>query len=235
MRLVVVISVSMLLAGCSGNGETPQSSIGAAPEVTSTSPSATTSARTSATTPTTGPATRPPAGDAPVSAVIAWVQGGAAADLAKFHTATRDDTTTDLGDGVAFVTPGGKTQCRADATLASGALACLVDLADPPAQPDDVYGRWVGNWVDFDGQGAQVGSVHGDPGPFTVGTGPELPYGHALRIGDYQCRPDPLALFCVNFARQTAVRMSDAGVVAFGCLQEVVPPPADAGIRYQCG
>jgi hypothetical protein len=42
-----------------------------------------------------------------------------------------------------------------------------------------------------------------------------------------------VALFCVNFARQTALQMSDAGVVPFGCLQNVTPP-ADVGIRYEC-
>jgi hypothetical protein len=168
-----------------------------------------------------------------VAAVISWVQAGAAAELGEFHTATRDGTATDLGEDVAFVTPSGKTQCRTDATITGGALACLVELADPPAQPADVAGQWIGNWVDFDGAAAQVGSVHGDPGPFTVGTGSELSYGESLKFGDYQCRTDPVALFCVNFARQTAVQMSDAGLVPFGCLEQV-PAPADAGIRYEC-
>lgn len=226
MRVVVAVSVSMLVAGCSGSSEPPEAATGSPQVQTSTSPSRTTTA-------TSPSPVGPPAENAPVAAVIAWVQSGAAADLAKFHTATRDDTTTDLGDGVAFVTPSGKTQCRTDTTSAAGALACLVELTDPPPQPDEVYGQWVGNWVDFDGSAAQVGSVHGDPGPFTVGTGPELPYGSTLRFGDFQCRTDPRALFCVNFARQTALQMSDAGVVPFGCLQEVAPP-ADAGVRYEC-
>lgn len=165
--------------------------------------------------------------------MIAWVQAGPPADVSGFHTATRDDETTDLGEGVAFVTPSGETQCRTDPGMTAGALACLVGLADPPAQPDGVFGHWVGNWVDFDGASAQVGSVHGDPGPFTVGLGPELSYGSSLRFGDYQCRTDPVALFCVNFARQSALRLSDAGVVPFGCLQEV-PAPSDVGLRFEC-
>jgi len=140
---------------------------------------------------------------------------------------------TDLGDDVAFVTPSGKTQCRTAADVFDGAMACLVKLTDPPPPPAEVYGQWVGNWVDFDGAAAQIGSVHGDPGPFSEGTGSELPYGSSLRFGDYQCRTDPVALFCVNFARQTALQMSDAGVVPFGCLQNVIPP-ADVGIRYEC-
>ncbi|MET0900832.1 MAG: hypothetical protein ABWY45_23195 [Mycobacterium sp.] len=177
--------------------------------------------------------TGPPPADAPVAAVTAWVQAGSPVDAAGFRSATRDDITTDLGADVAFVTPAGKTQCRTGATLAPGAMACLAELADPPAQPAEVYGQWVGNWVDFDGGSAQVGSVHGDPGAFTEGKGRELAYGSSLRFGDYQCRTDPAGLFCVNFARQTALQMSDAGVVAFGCLQEVAPP-ADAGVRYEC-
>ena len=166
--------------------------------------------------------------------MIAWVQAGPPADPGGFRSATRDDNTTDLGEDVAFVTPSGKTQCRTGATLGPGALACLVELADPPAQPAEVYGQWIGNWVDFDGASAQVGSVHADPGAFTDGIGAELTYGSSLRFGDYECRTDPAGLFCVNFARQSALQMSDAGVVPFGCLQEV-PPPADAGIRYECG
>lgn len=166
--------------------------------------------------------------------MISWVQAGEPADPDAFHTATRDDAESDLGNDVAFVTPSGKTQCLTASAMIGGAMACLVELTDPPAEPAEIYGPWVGNWVDFDGTSAQIGSAHGDPGPFTVGTGPELPYGSSLKFGDYQCRTDPVALFCVNFAHQTALKMSDAGVVPFGCLQNV-PPPPDAGIRFECG
>lgn len=231
MRMVVAVAASVLVAGCSGAAEEQPEEAGGP---SSTTPSASSGTVSAPRTTTTSPSpTGPPPADAPVAAVISWVQDGTVADLAEFHTATREGTATDLGDGVAFVTPSGKTQCRTDATMTGGALACLVELGEPPARPADVAGQWIGNWVDFDGATAQVGSVHADPGPFTVGTGPELPYGSSLRFGDYQCRTDPVALFCVNFARQTAVGMSDAGVVPFGCLQQV-PPPADAGIRYEC-
>jgi hypothetical protein len=233
MRRFVAIAVLLLVAGCAGDQQRPTSSTSAAAAPTSTDPSANPSRTPTGTSRTPPAPTTPPAAGAPVAAVIAWVQAGTQADLAGFHNATLDGATTDLGEGVAFVTPSGKTQCRADATMTDGALACLVDFADPPAQPADVYGQWIDKWVDFDGASAQVGSVHGDPGPFTVGTGAELPYGSTLRFGDYQCRTDPVALFCVNFARQTALQMSDAGVAAFGCLQQV-PQPADAGVRYEC-
>ncbi|WP_197379646.1 hypothetical protein [Mycolicibacterium mengxianglii] len=229
MRIVLPIAALMLVAGCSAGGG---DSAGDREISSSTAPSTDSGPASSAPSTPPGRVAGPPPADAPVAAVIAWVQGGTPADLGGFHSSRRDEDVTDLGDDVAFVTPAG-TQCRTDATRTGGALACLVELADPPAQPADVYGQWVGNWVDFAGAGAQVGSAHGDPGPFTTGTGPELAYGSSLRFGDYQCRADPVGLFCVNFARQTGLRMSDAGVVPFGCLQEIAPP-ADAGIRFEC-
>ena len=99
-----------------------------------------------------------------------------------------------------------------DSKSSAGALACLVDLKDPPPRPDDAYGEWKGGWIDYDGTSVRVGSVHGDPGRFTAGTGPELPYGQSLAFGDYRCRADPAGLFCVNYAHQSAARFSDAGV-----------------------
>lgn len=223
-----LLMAGLLLAGCSGSAEDSGASTSAV-QTPSSSPVPT--PRSTSKPPV--PAGPPPA-DAPVAAVIAWVQAGAPVDVAGFHSATREGTTTDLGKDVAFVTPSGKTQCRTDDTLTEGALACLVEFTDPPAEPADLVGQWVGNWVDFDGASAQAGSVHGDPGPFTEGIGAELAYGTTMKFGDYQCRTDPAGLFCVNFARQSAVQMSDAGVVAFGCLQEVAPP-ADVGVRYECG
>ncbi|WP_115282044.1 hypothetical protein [Mycolicibacterium tokaiense] len=226
MRMVVVVAASVLVAGCSTGSQEAST-----PNADTSSPASTAlTPRSSA--PSSVPAGPPPAG-APVTAVISWVQAGPAADPGGFRSATRDDTVTDLGDDVAFVTPSGTTQCRTAADVFDGAMACLVELTDPPPPPAEVYGQWVGNWVDFDGAAAQIGSVHGDPGPFSEGTGSELPYGSSLRFGDYQCRTDPVALFCVNFARQTALQMSDAGVVPFGCLQNVTTP-ADVGIRYEC-
>jgi hypothetical protein len=231
MRMVVAIAALALVAGCSESvdGQAKESgSVSSAPAASSGAVS------TPGSPTTTAVPTTPPAAAAPIAAVIAWVRAGTEADPAGFRTATRDGESTDLGEGVAFVAPSGKTQCRTDATMTSGALACLVELADPPAQPAEVYGHWVDNWVDFDGAVLQVGSVHADPGPFTAGKGPELPYGSTLRFGDYQCRSDPAGLFCVNYARQSAVGMSDAGVVPFGCLQEV-QPPADIGVKFECG
>jgi hypothetical protein len=112
-------------------------------------------------------------------------------------------------------------------------LACLVDLVDPPPRPQDAYGEWKGGWVDYDGTSVAVGSVHGDPGRFTAGTGPELPYGRVLAFGDYRCRADPAGLFCANYAHQSAVRFSDAGIEPFGCLQPITAPP-QVGEMFSC-
>ena len=176
--------------------------------------------------------TRPPAAGAPIGQVVAFVEAGAPVEAAGFRTATRDGEVSQLGDDIAFVTPSGTTRCMTYARY-DGALDCLVDLTDPPPAPADIAGQWVGNWVDFPGPTLDVGSVHGDPGPFSQGDGAPLPYGRSLAFGDFRCRTDPSGLFCVNYAHRTAARFSDAGVEPFGCLQQE-PPPADIGIRYRC-
>ncbi|BBZ33768.1 hypothetical protein MCNF_23730 [Mycolicibacterium confluentis] len=160
------------------------------------------------------------------------MRAGAPADEAEFRTATRDDVTTQLGEYVAFVTPSGKTRCMTG-ELSDGALACLVTLADPPPQPDEVYGEWVPGWVEFDGTEVTMGAGRADPGQFSAGTGAELPYGSTLKFGDYQCRSDQAGVFCINFAHQSGVRISDTGVEPFGCLRKDDTPP-DAAARYSC-
>jgi hypothetical protein len=165
--------------------------------------------------------------------VIAWVEAGQAADPTPYHSATRDGATTDLGDDVAFVTPSGKTNCMTDSKYSAGALACLVDLTNPPPRPEDAYGQWKGGWIDYDGMSVQIGSVHGDPGRFSAGSGPELPYGQSLAFGDYRCRSDQAGLVCVNYAHQSAARFSDAGVQVFGCLQPATAPP-QIGQMFSC-
>ena len=114
-----------------------------------------------------------------------------------------------------------------------GALACLVDLKNPPPRPDDAYGEWKGGWIDYDGKGVFVGRVKGDPGRFSAGAGPELPYGQSLAFGDYRCRSDPTGLYCVNYAHQSAVWYSDAGIETYACAKQITPPP-DIGIKYVC-
>jgi predicted small secreted protein len=229
MRIAVLIAASVLVGGCSQ---------GVGRDAEQTTPSLSAPARSTASTPrTTTPTTtipaRPPEPGAPIADVIRFVEAGQPADVAQFHTATREGAATQLGDDVAFTTPSGKSQCMTDSKNFGGALACLVDLTIPPLQPPDVYGQWKGGWVDFAGPSVEIGSVHGDPGRFAAGTGPQLPYGQSLAFSDYRCRSDEVGLYCVNYANQSAARFSDAGIVAFGCLQKVTPP-AGVGEKYSC-
>jgi len=227
MRIAALIAASVLVAGCShtvtGEQSTPSLTV----------PPSTTHAAPSTTSPTSTTAAKAPGAGAPMRDVIAWVEAGRAADAAQYHSATRDGATTDLGEDVAFVTPSGKTNCMTDAKYSQGALACLVDLTNPPPRPDDAYGQWKGGWVDYDGMSVQIGSVHGDPGRFTAGSGPELPYGQSLAFGDYRCRSDQAGLVCVNYAHQSAAKFSDAGVQVFGCLQPATAPP-QIGEMFSC-
>jgi hypothetical protein len=228
MRMAGLVAACLLVAGCSqavgGNAERIQ-------PVPSTS--AATTPSSSSPTPGTSTKPAPPPPGAPIGQVITWIEAGSPADASGYHSATRDGAITHLGDNVAFTTPSGKTNCMTDTRTASGALACLVDLADPPPRPAEVYGEWKGGWVDFEGQTLEVGSAHGDPGRFSSGTGRALPYGQALEFGDYRCRADPGGLLCVNYAHRSAARFSDTGVEPFGCLQKV-PPPADIGLKFSC-
>lgn len=231
MRIAGVIAVTALVAACSqsvGGDAEPSSSPQAAP------PSATTT-----TTAQAAPsATRPPGEGAPIDEVIAWVEAGPATDPGGYHEAYLDGVTTRLGDEIAFTAasgaPNSTTQCITDAQYNSGGLTCLLELDSPAPRPAG-EGVWKAGWVDYAGASMQVGSFHGDPGPFVKGSGPQLGEGQSLAFGDYRCRSDAAdGLLCVNFAHRSAVRISAAGVLPFGCLQPVTPPPPDAGAMFSC-
>lgn len=178
----------------------------------------------------------PPPPGAAIADVIAWIEAGRPADAAGYHSATRDGVSTDLIDEVAFTVPAAPhraTNCMTDSGSADGALACVVDLVNPPPQPQEIYGQWKAGWIDYGGNSLRVGSVHGDPGRFVHGDGAELPDGSTLSFGDYRCRADRVGLFCVNYAHRSAVRFSPEEIGVFGCLHPV-PPPADAGKLYSC-
>lgn len=229
--MAVLIAALSLVAACSSEtgGQVERiEPIPPNPSVTTSSPTS-----TSQTSPTTSKPAAPPAPGAPIKDVIGWIEAGDPADAAQYHAATRDGTTTDLGDDVAFTTPSGKTSCITDTAHTEGALSCLVDLANPPPRPPDAYGEWKGGWIDYDGASVSVGSVRADPGRFTAGEGAELPYGKVLSFGDYRCRTDTVGLFCANYAHQSAARLSDAGVQPFGCLQPTSPPP-QVGEKFSC-
>jgi hypothetical protein len=228
MRLALVIAASALVAGCSSGTGGPSDHT----QPTTMVGAATPSTPTRASTPTSPVPTAAPAAAAPIAGVIAWIEAGTPADVAGFHSMTRDGDTTALGDDVAFTTAGVEANCVTN-KYADGALACLVKLTDPPPRPSGIEAEWKGNWVDFPGATVDVGSPHGDPGPFVDGTGAELPSGQTLAFGDYRCRADAAGLFCVNYAHQSAIKLSAAGVQGFGCLKKVASPP-DIGIRLSC-
>ncbi|MCV7135245.1 hypothetical protein H7J06_19895 [Mycobacterium hodleri] len=231
MRIALLVAVSALVAGCSGGAGGPADGTGS-PSATGTS-SATTPTPTSSRTTTPSPAASgSPRPGAAIADVIGWIEAATPADVAGYHAMTRGGEKTDLGDDVAFTTAGAETNCVTNRHR-DGALACLVKLADPPARPAGIETAWKPNWVDFTGPTVDVGSPHGDPGPFRDGTGAELPVGRSLAFGDYRCRADAAGLFCVDYAHQTAVALSARGVVPFGCLQKAAPP-ADIGLRFSC-
>ena len=229
MRIAALVAVPLLVAGCShlgGNSGQPQTT-------------AQTSAGTSATTPAGPSGSKPPAASgapgagAAISDVVAWIEAGHPADPGRYHSATRDGSTTPLGNDIALTIQAGKVSCMTDSRHTGGALACLVALTNPPPRPDTAYGEWKGGWVDFDGKNLQIGSARADPGPFLNGNGPELANGDSLSFGDYRCRADDSGLSCVNYAHQSAVRFATAGIEPFGCLKSV-PPPDGVGTAFSC-
>lgn len=234
MRIALVLAASVLVAGCS---TVPAGKPGST-ELTPITPSRTTSSAAVPSTTSrapepskTGSISAPGAGDSAQTA-IAWVEGGPPADDADFRVALRGGSSTPLGEDTAFTTPSG-ISCMTDMKRDSGGLACLVDLVNPPPQPPDVYGVWKGGWVDFDGSGVRIGSAHGDPGRFAVGSGAPLPQGNSLSFGDFRCRADVTTLVCVNYARKTGVRYSDDGITTYGCTRQN-QPAAGIGEQYTC-
>lgn len=236
MRIAGLIAVAALAAACSqsvgGDAEPTDSSPRTAPGGTT----ATTASPTTAS-PTTAATGRPPGENAPIQEVIAWIEAGVAADPGAYHEAYLDGVTTRLGDDIAFTAPAGApnetTQCITDATYNEGALSCLVELESPAPRPAGAEGVWKPGWVDYSGTTAQLGSLHGDPGPFFKGVGPPLPEGQSLAFGDDRCRSDATGLFCVNYAHRSAIWISVGGVVPFGCLKPVAPPP-QIGEMFSC-
>jgi hypothetical protein len=232
MRIAGLIAVTALVAACSqsvgGEAETSGSSPATPPGSTST---------TNEASPGTGTTGQPPGESASIEDVIAWIEAGTPADAGAYHEAYLDGVTTRLGDDIAFTAPSGPpnetTQCLTDTMFNDGTLSCLLELTSPAPRPAGAEGVWKPGWVDFFGTTVQVGSLHGDPGPFVKGVGPQLAEGQSLAFGDNRCRSDATGLFCVNYAHRSAVWISAGGVVPFGCLQSVSPPP-QTGAMFSC-
>ena len=229
MQIARLLAASLTVAGCVAACSNSTGGQAHPTALTPITPSRT-GGSTSATAPTSTLAA-PPTG-VPIAQAITWIEAGAPVDAAQYHVALRGAVTTDLGDDVAFTTPAGTT-CMTDAKHNAAGLACLVGLTNPPPQPPDIYGQWKGGWVDYDGATVLVGSAHGDPGRFATGQGPELPLDKSVSFGDFRCRTDSEALYCVNYAHQSAVRMAAEGVDTYACAQQVTPP-AGIGVKYVC-
>ena len=222
MRIAALLAASLLIAGCSHT-------VGGQSQQTPTSTSA-------STTPSGSKPPAPsaaPAAKAPIADVIAWIEAGHPVDPGHFHNAIRDGATTPLGDDIAFTAVAGKVSCLTDSKHTGRALVCLVSLTNPPPAPATSYGDWQGGWVTFDGVNLQVGSSRADPGPFINGNGSELANGDSLSFGDYRCRADQTGLYCVNYAHQSAARLSPAGIEPFGCLRPG-PAPDGVGTAFTC-
>jgi hypothetical protein len=225
MRIAALTALVLLVAGCSATTDQQSHTAPASPPAASES--------TSITTPSAGGA---PGSGATFAQVDAWVQAGRAADATQFATATtQDGSATPLKDNdVAFTSPTGKIKCTSDSEESMPDLYCLVDLKNPPAQPEPVgEGEFVANWITYSGTKATVGSMHGDPGPFVRGYGNALPYGSRITAGNYTCRIDSSGLLCENKSTKSAVKMSDTGLIPFGCLGKQ-SPTAGIGELYGC-
>jgi hypothetical protein len=233
MRFAVLLVASALLAGCAGcsaGGDSHPTKLTPITPTPTSRPSTTKSAP--ATSTSAAAATVAPGVGATEAEAFEWVEAAPPVDAAEFHVGLRNGTSTPLGEDIAFNTPSGTT-CMTDVKRSPKNLACLVNLSDPPAQPSDVYGAWKGGWVDFNGGGVEVGSAHGDPGPFAAGQGMPLPEGKSLAFGDFRCRTDTTAFVCINYAKQSAVRFSDAGIDPYDCARQL-PPTTGIGIQYSC-
>lgn len=227
MRILLIIAAVLLVAGCSQT--TGRQTAETMPTLTPSRPVATAPTTTS----TSRAAATAPAEGASIDDVIAFVEAGQPVDEANFHQAVRDGEVRQLA-GVAFTTPTAKTRCATGETsIDQGQLLCLTTLADPPPEPTVAHeGPWVPGWITYSGEQLKLGEIHGDPGIFTYGDGSQLQYGESLRFGDYRCRMDTLGVFCVNYAQRSAARISDAGVLPFGCLQPV--QPEIGGEEFRC-
>ncbi|MEV0297764.1 hypothetical protein [Nocardia sp. NPDC050710] len=224
MRIAALVALVLLAAACSATDhsshQTPSSS-GAA----TTAPSTAAAARSA------------PASGAPIKEVVAWVDAGTRVDPSKYGTASTQDgaSTTLEGGDLAFTSPSGKIKCMTDHHSGRTVLVCLVDLKNPPAEPEGQQGNWIGGWVEYARQTLTVGGLHGDPGPFVRGFGAELPYGSRISWQGNRCRMDSTGLLCVDADAGSGFRISDSGVVPFGCLRERdVPSGVNVGEYFDC-
>ncbi|CPU58138.1 Probable lipoprotein LppI [Mycobacteroides abscessus] len=236
MRLLAIVSMFSVLAGCTGTPPQHVPETRSAIATSSTAPSTTTTA--ASTTPPTTAGGPPPGAAAPVAAVIAWIEAAAPADPANFRTVEEDGIVTQLdGDSVAFRLPGdlparALTGC-VSYRWSEPRFSCLGGVSNPPPKPPGIQGQWIGSWVDFDGKTVDIGSLHGDPGPFNNGNGKPLDYGTRIKFSDYQCRSDPSGMYCVNYPNHSAIRLWGREFVTYGCVK-LAKPQHGIGEQFTC-
>ncbi|WP_078322305.1 hypothetical protein [Mycobacteroides chelonae] len=229
MRVWSVLCLIFLVAGCVAHTQQQ------AP-TSSTSPSA--SAPSTAPATTTSTATTAPGPEASVESVTRWIEAGAPVDAEEFRTVDQDGAPSQLSEGeVAFRSPGELGPRIIGGCITAFKykmpLSCLPGIHNAPPRPPDLPGQWISGWVSFDGATVTVGSLHGDPGPFSEGVGLPLEHGKRLKFGDYQCRSDLKGLYCVNYPHHSAIRMSDE-LEVYGCTRRATPPRG-IGVQYDCG
>ncbi|RMI28027.1 hypothetical protein EBN03_31670 [Nocardia stercoris] len=118
--------------------------------------------------------------------------------------------------GIAFQSPSGKIKC-----IALAGLLCGVDLQKPPPDPQEQSRLpWQANVVEAVNSKVEIGEYSGSPAPWEVdGPGNRLPYGSTVTTRNGPtCRMDQVGLYCLNPDAKSAYRISDVGVVPFGCL-----------------
>ena len=128
MRIAVLLVASALVGGCSqgldGDAEQPALTCRRRPSTTSVFAA-----------PSHPPRRRRPTAreGAPIADVIAFIEAGRR-PIAQYHSATRDGMTQSSAT-ISRSPPVGHVELHEDTENFGGALACLVDLTDPPPRP----------------------------------------------------------------------------------------------------
>ncbi|MFE3195336.1 hypothetical protein ACFXHA_40485 [Nocardia sp. NPDC059240] len=168
-----------------------------------------------------------------LSALVDWVKAGAPVDQEKYRPSYPGDPDPDATKGVvSFTSPSGKMACDTE----GGLVFCDVRLLDPPPRPVVGQGNWESGWIDYRSTTASIGSLAGGI-RVGWGLGPVLPYGSRVDFGDYSCRLEADGLTCVDPAVNTGVRISDGGIVPFGCLHRLSgsdPASSSKGVEFGC-
>lgn len=188
MRIAALVAVPLLVAGCAHDVDSDSGR-------SQTSTPATPSSSVSSSTSKLPTASKVPSAGAPISEVIAWIEAGHAADPARYHSVTREDVTTELGDDIAFSAQGGKVSCLTDTKHTGDAMACLVSLTNPspPPPPPTANGRAAGSILTAPTCGSGPPEATRDRSP--TATGPSWPTATRCRSATTVAEPIRPAFF----------------------------------------